>query len=352
MKHIASISAVMFLASISRPTVSVEPVRTGQETFISNAAFADGRLWLLTDAGTLSTIADGSTQQVDVPLPEPGLDLVNQGGQLLVVTGQRAGGEYWTVRRWSNASWSAEIQVPTNNEALIGVGAVGDTITLVTSGQLVDVRDKTQRTVALVPSRLGSGGVTSTLVTPEAVFVGFNVGEWGGGLRRIDRKTGEISAIESNASGQLCGGPLNTACDPVNGIVAESWKFGCIAVAIGLVHFSAHGRIDEVCGDTVRRIYFKAYGTQPSGSITNGDEPFSTVAFFGLTAAPNDLIAAGIDGLYRIAPDGSANVTALPKFSHVGKVFVSFELPHVVMVLTDVNQRLSLSGSVPLMVVR
>jgi hypothetical protein len=352
MKHIASISAVMLLASIPRLTVGVEPARTGQETFISNAAFSDGRLWLLTDAGTLSTIADGSTQQVDVPLPEPGLDLVNQGGQLLVVTGRRGGGGNWTVRQWTNASWRAETQVATNKEALIGVGAVGDTITLVTSGHLVDVRDNTQRRVALVPPGLGSGGVTSTLVTPDAVFVGFNVGEWGGGLRRIDRKTGEISPVESNASGQLCGGPLNTACDPVNAIVVEPWKSGCIAIAIGLVHFSPHGRIDEVCGDTVRRIYFKAYETQPPGSNTNGDEPFSTVAFFGLSAASNNLIAAGLDGLYRIAADGSAKVTELPKFRQVGKVFVSFELPDVVMVLTDVNRRRSLSGSVPLMVVR
>ncbi len=297
-------------------------------------------------------IADGSTQQLHVPLPEPGLDPVNQGGQLLVVTGKRGGGGDWTIRRWRNASWGTATKVPTSQETLIGVGAVGDTITLVTSGHLVDVRDKTLTRVALVPPGLRSGGVTSTLVTPEAVFVGINLGEWGGGLRRIDRKTGEISTVESNASGQLCGGPLNTACDPVNAMVADPWKSGCIAIAIGLVHFSAHGRIDEVCGNTVRRIYFKAYGTQPPGSTTNGDEPFSTVAFFGLTAASNDLLAAGLDGLYRIAADGSAQVTALPRFSQVGKVLVSFELPDLVMVRTDVNQRRSISGSVPLMVVR
>jgi len=33
-----------------------------------------------------------------------------------------------------------------------------------------------------------------------------------------------VSAIERNTSGELCGGPLNTECDPVNGIAAEPQK--------------------------------------------------------------------------------------------------------------------------------
>src|SRR6185437_3906330 len=95
--------------------------------------------------------------------------------------------------------------------------------------------------------------------TASDVFVGLNEGEWGGGLRRIHRQTGDVIVVQRNASGELCGGPLNTDCDPVNGIISDPWAEDCVVLSIGLVHFAPHGRIDEVCGDRVKRLYFKYY---------------------------------------------------------------------------------------------
>jgi hypothetical protein len=43
----------------------------------------------------------------------------------------------------------------------------------------------------------------------------------GGGLRRIDRRSGEITVVGQNSTGELCGGQLNTGGDPVNGVAAE-----------------------------------------------------------------------------------------------------------------------------------
>jgi hypothetical protein len=200
---------------------------------------------------------------------------------------------------------------------------------------------------------LKTGAVTSIHATADHVFVGINAGEWGGGLRRIDRRTGKVTVIEKNSMGGLCGGPLNTSCDPVNGIADEPWKPGCVAIAIGLVHFSPHGRIVEVCKDEVRRIYFKDFGNSgPRNEQRQGDEPFKTVAFFSLVRAGNELMAAGIDGVYRF--DGTANpkVIPLPKFEVIGQVGVSFDLPDVVLVLTAINQRRSMSGNIPLLVPR
>lgn len=57
----------------------------------------------------------------------------------------------------------------------------------------------------------------AVLVTPKHVFVGYNAGEFGGGLQRIDRTTGIVSNID-DIDGDLCGGNLNPACDPVNGL--------------------------------------------------------------------------------------------------------------------------------------
>jgi hypothetical protein len=195
--------------------------------------------------------------------------------------------------------------------------------------------------------------ITSTYATPDQFFVGFNVGEFGGGLRRIDRQSGKVAQIERNASGKLCGGPLNAACDPVTGVAAEPWKPDCIAAAIGLVHFASHGRVVEVCGDQVQRLYFKDYSTswldgrkvvQPKD-----DEPFfSTVAFFGLARDGDTLWAPGIDGIYNIGADGTARIVPLPPFKEIGGIQVSFDLPRFVLVLTAINRRLSMGGAAPL----
>jgi hypothetical protein len=191
-------------------------------------------------------------------------------------------------------------------------------------------------------------------MTPRHIFVGFNAGEWGGGLQRIDRATGEVATIEQNDSGELCGGPLNTDCDPVNGIATEPWNADCVAAAVGLVHFAPHGRIVEICDKTVKRLYFKPYGPPAPNNrvVVHRDEPFETVAFFGLSQQRDALWVVGIDGIYRIGADGAERFFPLPEFKPRGGILVSFDLPDFVLVLTDVNQRKSLSGSVPIIVSR
>jgi hypothetical protein len=205
---------------------------------------------------------------------------------------------------------------------------------------MIDLAGGDQRSVALKWPNKPLAGIASVTVTPDSLLVGFNIGEWGGGLRRIDRTSGQISIVESKAPG--CSGLLNTDCDPVNGIAVEPWKESCAAIAIGLVHFMARGSIVEVCGKSVTRLYSNSYG----------DDHYSTVPFFGLVAAGADLWGVGIDGLYKIGPDGTTKASALPAFQRIGNVSVSFAMPHLVLVLTDVNQRRSVSGSTPMLVPR
>src|SRR5882757_5832348 len=58
---------------------------------------------------------------------------------------------------------------------------------------------------SLCPRKLRMGMVTSIHVAGDRVFAGINAGEWGGGLRRIDRKTGKVSVIEKT-NGDSVGG--------------------------------------------------------------------------------------------------------------------------------------------------
>ena len=142
-------------------------------------------------------------------------------------------------------------------------------------------------------------------------------------MRRVDRRSGTVKLVQYDAEGSLCGGPLNADCDPVTGIAPDPWSQGCVVAAIGLVHFAPHGRIVRVCGDRVKRVYFRPYKWDTRSQQTDNGEPFATVAFFGVCAVGKVLYAAGIDGLYEIRQDGSAHSTPLPSFEKIGPYYVN-----------------------------
>jgi hypothetical protein len=102
----------------------------------------------------------------------------------------------------------------------------------------------------------------------------------------------------------------------------------------------------------VQRLYSKPYGDKPPVGGSNDDDSFSAVAFFGLIRDGDTLWAMGIDGIHGIGPGGLAQFVPLPSFKKIGGISVSFELPRFVLVLTNVNQRRSMSGAVPLLVSR
>ncbi|HTV17069.1 MAG TPA: hypothetical protein VMG12_00320, partial [Polyangiaceae bacterium] len=109
-----------------------------------------------------------------------------------------------------------------------------------------------------------------------------------------------------------------------------------------------------VCDDEARRLYVAPFGASGASlGSERGDEPGQTVAFFGLVRSGDALLAPGVDGLlYRFDGAGAPMTTPLPKLEAMGGIGVSFELPDVVLVLTGVNQRRSISGNVPLVVPR
>src|SRR5262249_42616145 len=150
-----------------------------------------------------------------------------------------------------------------------------------------------------------------------------------------------------------CSGPLDKACDPVNGIASEPWRPGCVVAAIGLVHFFPHGRLVEVCGNMVRRLFFRPLHDDPAKpSDRTDEEPFVTEAFFGLARDGETIWAVGLEGLYTVTASGTRRVQPMPAFQRVGGFVVSFAVPHLVLVLTDINSHRSLSGSVPMLVPR
>jgi hypothetical protein len=352
-RHPLVVCALILSAICCAFGAELEPDRPGQESSITRAVFAGNRLWLLTDAGTLSSIEEGSPDSIDAELPEPVFDLWVQEGAPAILTGRRGGGGDWTLRLWAEGEWKTQAHIRTRGDSLIGAAAYGGSTTLLTRHRLIEVSDHRQREVPVAWSnewRLG--GIASILVTRRSVLVGINNGEWGGELKRVDRRTGAVSSIDSRLSGERCGQAPSPECDPVNAIVEEPGKRDCAVLAVGLVHMMTQGGIFEVCGNAVRALYTRPVRWDSAGKAVPSSDAYSTLPFFGASAVGQDLWAVGLDGIYKVGAGGAAMVTPLPAFQRIGGVSVSFALPGVVLVLTDVNQRRSLSGSVPLMVPR
>jgi hypothetical protein len=279
-------------------------------------------------------------------------EICKSGTRLLaLVAGSR---EQWTLQQRLRRGWALQATLPIQGDRFAALDCKVDdaSIAVVTNRRLVEVEGQKVRSITF-RQELEPPLVNGTaLAAQDAVWLGLNVGEWGGGLRRIGRSHGQVELVEHNRSGDLCGGPLNTACDPVTGIATAPWNSSCIVAAIGLVHMMAHGRIVEVCGKSVRRLYFKALDPQPPNNLLDDGEPSSTVAFFGLARTGNIIWAVGFDGLYRFDGMNPPKFRPLPRFENKGGYQVSFDVPGIVLVMTDVNQRHSLSGSVPLMALR
>jgi len=315
------------------------------QAYLIRGAFADGRLWLLTESGTLLSVAEDSQATVPETLPEPVLDLCRSGGAIVILTGQRGGGRAWTVRRRAGGAWRIAGQASRRGDRLIAMDCSDGLVTLLTSERIVEMRRGGPHDVALADDLPHARVNTALFGTPRHLYLGLNSGEWGGGLRRIDRRNGAIVTIERSTPEDRCrGGPLNSACDPVHAIAAEPWRPECVIVAIGLVHFMSHGRLVEVCGERVEALY--------SSEISDADFAGSSTAFFGLARVGDSLRAVGIDGVYRLSAGGAVERSPFPRWRRIGDVALSFDLPDVVLVVTQVNRRASVSGGAPMIVPR
>jgi hypothetical protein len=324
------------------------------EWLASRAIFAGGRLYLVAGNQRLLSLADGERSLTRHDLGEPVLDACVQSGEPLALTGAAQGARTWTLRRLRAGQWRPERTVARDDDEPVALACTPDGPYLLTSRRFIDLTQASTAALRLQGGPIQALVTAAVHVTPQAVFVGLNAGEWGGGLRRIDRRSGQIETIQRNATGGLCDGPLNTDCDPVQGLATIPWRRDCVAAAIGLIHMAAHGRLTMVCPDRIEQLYAATDGepSTPERARDAARGGYGSIAFFGLAAAGTGLIAIGHNGLHRLDAAGTATHVPLPRFTRVEGLLVSFALPDVVLVVTGINGRASLSGAVPIMAVR
>jgi len=110
----------------------------------------------------------------------------------------------------------------------------------------------------------------------------------------------------------------------------------------------SHGRILRVCGKDVSLVFQKANTVDGF----NGGKWEEMEAFFGLVPATDGgFWAISSEALYRFFADATKKEEySLPQLKPVSGIYVSRELPGVIVVRTDANWAVSLSGHTPLII--
>ncbi len=146
---------------------------------------------------------------------------------------------------------------------------------------------------------LEPGGHVSSL-TGSTLFVGYNKGEWGGGLRRLDVATGTIAIVTETGDG-ICGGRLNPACDPVVGIVPDVEGSDCSLVGSSLAHLGLRrGEILRVCEDRIDLVFAESLSGVP------GPTDGQTWPFDSLVETRDGWVAVGQDRFARASGEAVA----------------------------------------------
>lgn len=258
------------------------------------------------------------------------------------------------IRLWSGApgNWKQEATFRQSQEhPFLALDCSGTEPLLLTAKALQLPRSG--RTIAIDPEKLAPGGYFTTLQHGGYLYVGANSGEWGGGLRRFSLTTGAGEAIDASDPEELCGGALNTNCDPVTGLSPDPAKPDCVLASVGLVHFGSSGQVVRICDGRVAVAYRKPYTLDPAWETKPAeDESFSSVPFYALVSSEDASWAVANDGLYRFAAEERPTFIPFGRTKRLPASGIDWSDARFVLVATDMNQRHSMSGTSLLLVPR
>src|SRR5258708_467418 len=272
----AFFAGAVLLLSLSVSTLKAEPQAPDKEDpqgdpvlgeRIAGGVAFDGKLWL---RGAILSRKDFSGGLVSLSLADESRQVQFERGVLDI---EKTGHDLWVLRQptldvrefvlsvWRNGRFQdmAKFSAYEKDEPIALLNAAGSpTVLCVHTVRKLAPDNHSWKQVKL--SRKLRGGFQQTVASPisgSSVYIGFNTGEWGGGLQRVDLRSGTVTDIERRDTKELCAGPLNSNCDPVTGVIPDPQNKDCVLAAVGLVHMMSHGSILRVCGTSVSLVFEK-----------------------------------------------------------------------------------------------
>lgn len=332
-------------ASLPAQAQTTEPMP--HEGYLLGAVFAQGRVWMLSNAGFLSSIEPQGDKRPREALPERALDLCVSNGQPAVIT---AGKGTWNFRRRQGESWTIVATVSDDGDDFKAMHCGNEATLVLTSTRLIELDTKGAARVAKLSGEpLDIHHVSDVYDEGKTLLLAIDDGEFGGGIQRVDKSTGAVTLLPQ-ASKDWKLDPKTLALIPVHGFAMEPWNSRCVTLAAGLAHmFMEQGRIVEVCGDKLRTIYEKPYSATLSNRKLESDID-RTVAFYGVTESDGTLWAIGKDDIYRIDASGKATPYAAPAYTNVDGVDVSFDNPAFVLLVAVFDQGPLTNRALPILV--
>jgi hypothetical protein len=257
-------SFILIMVAILSSTVALATNRGWEDPALGDrvgqGVVFEGRLWL---AGRSDSRGEsyGGLASLDLANNsraahfKQGVVALDSSGNILRVLRKVAPQEF-VVSEWRNGTFE-------DGTKLLKMAKPETPLTLLTNSEQVVVL--TDRAVAtwhpdakswvskpLLRKLRGSYGPPAAAIVGRGLYAGFDNGEWGGGMQRVDLASGSVKNIERRDDQQLCTGPLNSSCDPVTSMVPDAKSKGCVVASVGLSHLSLRiGRIVRVCGDRV-----------------------------------------------------------------------------------------------------
>jgi len=326
---------------------------------IVNGAYHNEVLYLLDDSGTMQVWSEAGRTGRPFEAPGSVLSFCLMDENLWAATEDKRGRSVllWSRQllsqsRPNRGAWLRVGSFTRNggNEALVldcsGIEPIlvaGNRVIMPVSGRVVELTGNMSPHPAFVVSQVKDG----------MLWLGFNSGEWGGGLYRVRLSDGTVDRPSHIDSASPCGGRLNPDCDPVTGLAPDPADPKCMLATIGLVHMMSRGSVVQVCGNDVSVIYAKPYTLDPNwrwvGKVY--EDNLGSVAFHSLAPARTGgrAFAVASDGVYRFVGLTEPNFAPFLR-QRIGAI--DWSDPDYVLVRTQMNQRHSLSGGSYLLIPR
>jgi len=303
------------------------------------------KIWLRNAAGAVIEFSrsDGSQR---VLARDGVIDLTRRGTQLLGLGRTRASEHNYHVL---DLVANVAIAPPLTIRAPLALLVSEEEVVIVASDAVYFLENAVWRAQALDRSLRSAPQISVASTTSGKIYVGYNFGEWGGGLQEIDARTGAVSEVQ-RVDSELCGGVLNRSCHPITAVVRDRGRPNCILASVGLAHMGLHeGRVLRVCDSAVEVIFEEnvPQQTAPPGYMIV--QLPGTWPLFDLVTTSQGWAAVSQGRIFIAAGSAVASIPTPPLRQWNSLQMAELD-NNLIVVRTDLNWGVSASGYTPLLI--
>ena len=322
----------LFLCCCTAQSTAPQSLLVESDAYVIQGAATKDHLWVLT--------SDNIVLEYDRPsgdrriIAEDGVyDIQHSNGRLLAMRKPAQAPEsFQLMDLTASAALLAEFSLP-SAPLLLNTG--GETAVL-SQETLLRFQDGEWHPIDLATPLRGWPGTNVLAGDGTIAYIGYNFGEWGGGLQGIEVATGRVFEVKG----------LARDLDPVTGIARDPSRPDCVIASVGLMHMIARGKILRVCGEEATVIFEEAVPPPTDPAVIAlphkwpffdavADDNYWSAVSFGILVSGNERVTI------------KAEIPDLAPWHGLDLAVVGTKL---IVLSTEINRRHSLSGSTPLLV--